>query len=299
MLDLTEGTAQLTELLKRDKLIIFAGSGMSVPSGLPTWEGFLEQFIAFCEELTENYKKHGIDKIFTKNLFIDARKNKTRYPGQVATVLKGKFKELPNRLHTNVKDEYMDWFTRCFGPFAPNPYHELIVKSKFPYILTSNYDLLFEAAAKSTGKLYSSLSFHENTALAEALYIDDPAIIHIHGKYNNVRMDNVIFTSDDYFNIIKKRYPAFSFAMHSLLTRYSTLFVGYGASDPHLEDLVEEFAQYFDYKDGYDLPKNYLVLPKGKADLVKKEFKKKMGTSIILIDNYDDYNVLLTELSRV
>ncbi len=299
MPDLTEGIAQLTQLLKQDKLIIFAGSGMSVPSGLPTWEGFLENFIVFCEDLTKTYKKHGIDKIFTKELFVDARKNKIKYPGQVASVLKNKFKELPSRLHSNVKDEYTDWFAQSFGPFDHNPYHELIVKSKFQYILTSNYDLLFEAAAKRTGKLYSSLSFHENTALAEALYIEDPAIIHIHGKYNNVKMDNIIFTSDDYFNIIKKKYPAFSFAMHSLLTRYSTLFVGYGASDPHLEDLMEELSQYFDYQKGYKLPKNYLVLPRRKANVVKKEFKKNMGTSIILIDDYNDYNLLLTELSKV
>lgn len=298
MLDLNDAITKLKSLKANDKLILFVGSGISVPhpSNLPTWEGFLDAFISFCETTETKYRNHIIDPIFTTELIIDAGNSKSKYPAEVASVLKNKLSELPSMIKTNVINDYKTWFTLFFGGKLPNQYHDLIVQGDYKYILTSNYDLLLEDAAIARGKLYNSVSFHESAHLAQTVYLNEAAIIHIHGKFSDVAIDKTIFTSEDYFKIIKKQYPAFTFTIHSLLMRYSTLFVGYGASDPHLEDLLEEFANYFDYKEEYDLPQNYLVLHRDKINTIKDEYKRRIGTQIIAIDDYDDYNRIFNEL---
>ena len=51
LIDLDKGIKILSEKLAKQELIIFVGSGISVDSGLPTWEGFLEKFIDMAESL--------------------------------------------------------------------------------------------------------------------------------------------------------------------------------------------------------------------------------------------------------
>jgi hypothetical protein len=148
----------------------------------------------------------------------------------------------------------------------------------------------------AAGEVYASVSYHESPFLAEVIYTNEPSIIHIHGKYTDIMMDNIILTREDYFKIIKKKYQALTFSMHTLLMRYSTLFVGYGASDPHLEDLIEELATYFHFQKGYEIPRNYLVLTKNKVDPIKDQYKQKIGTEIIVLDNYSEYDKLFKEL---
>ena len=54
-LTVDEAIPQLVELLTKDKLCIFAGSGVSVPSPscLPTWDGFVDKYISICAEVNQ------------------------------------------------------------------------------------------------------------------------------------------------------------------------------------------------------------------------------------------------------
>ncbi|WP_339067195.1 SIR2 family protein [Teredinibacter turnerae] len=85
--------------------------------------------------------------------------------------------------------------------------------------------------------------------------------------------------------------------MQSLFLRYSTLFVGYGASDPHLEDLLEEFAYFFDFSESKNMSKNYLVVLRDKNQAVLEAYKKKMRTELVVIDKFDDYEKLLKDIN--
>jgi len=298
MLSLNKAINDLKELKEKEKLIIFVGSGMSVPppSNLPTWDGFLNEFINFCRYLVKKYSKFHLDNQLTDKLLKAAEKSCSKYPIEVATVLRDKLLETPNRIRSNIKNEFKAWFVQLFGNKEPNKYHDFIVKCGFPYILTSNYDTLLEDAAVSAGKVYASVSYHESAFLAEVIYTNESSIIHIHGKYTDILIDNIVLTREDYFKIIKEKHRALTFTMHTLLMRFSTLFVGYGASDPHLEDLIEELATYFNFQKEYEMPRNYLVLTKNKVDPIKDQYKKKIGTEIVVIDNYDEYDELFQKL---
>lgn len=298
MMTIDKAKKELSKLIKQKRLIIFVGSGISIDSGLPNWTGFLDSFIDFCKGLQRDYNNQEIVKSFQSELFDDAHNEKIKKPAHVATVLKSKIAELPESIRSNIENDFRIWFFNLFATSKPNQKHEWIAGTNFPYVLTSNYDLLLETAAKNIGSPYASLSFHEKERIAEALYTKTPSIIHVHGKYQDVLFDKIIFTAEDYIRIIKKGYPGFSFALQSLFLNYSTLFVGYGASDPHLEDLMEEFSYYFDYTKSVNVSKNYLVVTRNRAGKILEDYKKRMRTELIVIDDFEEYNELLKYLSE-
>lgn len=302
MYSLAEAKTVLKPLLQQGRLIIFVGSGISKGKGteLPDWEGFLDKFIEFCKGLSVQYRSNVISEVFQRDLFEDAHIHKKKNPVHVATVLKNKLDQLPQNLRTNVENDFKRWFFGLFANAKPNRNHELIVNTNYPYILTSNYDLLLEDAAKSLGSPYASLSFYQKEMIAEAIYQRTPAIIHVHGQCGDVVLDKIVLTSQDYVQIIKKGVPGFSFAIQSLFLTHSTLFVGYGASDPHLEDLIEEFAYYFGFTDSTSISKNYLVVAKKRSGKILNDYKRRMRTELIVIDDdFHEYEELLSYLESV
>lgn len=305
MLNLDQGVEVLSDELSSGRLIAFVGSGISVDSGLPTWDGFLDSFILFCREVKAEYGKgsgHAIEAILPDVLLANADLERSKRPAHVALVLKDALMRAPENLRSNIQRDFQKWFYRSFDRAEPNKKHHQIVSTNYPYILTSNYDLLLEEAQKPIGAPYSTLSLlSEKERVASALYLRQPAIIHVHGTYEDALFDKIIFTARDYIEVVKKRYPGSSFLLQSLFLNYSTVFFGYGASDPHLEDLMEELSYYLDFKTDANLPKNYLVVLKDKVAQggVFEKFKSYIRTELIAIDTLQDYNTLLWKLNQV
>jgi NAD-dependent SIR2 family protein deacetylase len=298
MLNLSDAVTRLKPELQSGRLIVFVGSGISVDSGLPTWDGFLDKFIEFCEQLPSQYRGRDIERVMGIDLLANASTERRKKPVHVATVLKAKMGELPQNIRTNVEHDFKRWFFGLFANAQPNKKHELIASTNYPYILTSNYDLLLEEAAKQIGSPYSSLSYYQKDLIAEAIYLRNPAIIHVHGQCSDVVLNKIVLTSEDYVRVIKKGVPGFSFALQSLFLTHSTLFVGYGASDPHLEDLIEEFAYLFDFPQSDNISKNFLVLTKERAGSILDNYKRQFRTELIVIDDYSECDFLLSELQQ-
>jgi hypothetical protein len=189
-----------------------------------------------------------------------------------------------------------------FNQKTPNILHSLIVKTSYPFILTSNYDTLFEDAAYTEGfnDLASSIyTYKDQLEIMSAIYNNKQCIIHIHGTATTLNIDELIFTKEDYNKIILKKYEGFSFALRILFTRYSTLFLGYGASDPHLEEVLEELAEFFPLEDKtFTLPESYLVTMRDKADSIMEAYKNRVRTNLIVIDDFSQYQDLLSHLQN-
>ena len=130
-------------------------------------------------------------------------------------------------------------------------------------------------------------------------------IIHVHGAatgtLSGLSIDELIFTKEDYNKMILKKYSGFSFALRMLFTRYSTLFIGYGASDPHLEEILEEVTDYFpiDADDIYPLPMSYLIVKEDKVDSILSRWKERVRTKIISIKDYSENNNILDALYKI
>ncbi len=292
-LTVRQSKPKLNELLQKNKLIIFVGAGISVDSGLPTWEQFLKKFISFCEDINAIVD----DSDFAK-LIEHAKNNDLKHPETVAEVLRDKMFEISEKIGENFKNEYSRWILETFLTGEPNEKHNFIVQTDYPFILTTNYDNLLEKAAreKKLKKLSVSYGFSKADELAALLYNKESSIVHIHGSLHD-SINNLIITAKDYTDIAKK-YPGFRLVMQTLFLEYSILFVGYGAKDPHLENLLEEIAHYLDWSSRTDLPEYYIVLKNSEYDPIFEKFKLKRRINIIGIDNFEENNELLKYLKN-
>ncbi len=302
--ELKDALPILKGLIKDGNLILFAGSGISIDSGLPNWDNLLESFINMADSLPITDPIHSTE---LKRVITESRKCLSRGGNsaiQIATVLKNKILECKIEKNPLARSKYNSWISSVFSNKLPNDKHISIINTNYPFILTTNYDLLFEEAAMQTNVsrfLEHSYTYKQELEIMSAIHKNEHSIIHIHGSIENLAIDELIFTKEDYNKIILKVYDGFSFALRMLFTRYSTLFVGYGASDPHLEEIPEELTQYFPLVDDtkYPLPHSYLVTLRDKADIIFEKWKDRVRTDLIVIDDFKQYQDLLSELQSV
>lgn len=295
-----EGLAQLGSLLQKRRLLVMAGSGVSIPppSSLPDWDSLLVQFIGFCKDQVVPL----LDPADDFNDVVDAALRKRhRYPIHVASVLKGKLLDPELSRKYNTGGLFSRWVSEIFAAAKPNDNHRAIVSTNYPFILTTNYDDLLAKAAVEKGFAWLSaraFSYDDLSHVAAAIYEEEPCIIHVHGIYYEANLGRVVFTAQDYIGI-KRRNSGFALALQGLLMRYSILFVGYGASDPHLEALMEEVGDRSLGSAAAGYPKFFIVLRKDKADKVLVKYKGQFSTDIIALDDYDCTTFLLEELRKV
>ena len=147
-----------------DKLLIFAGAGISKPSGI---KSLLEIF-------KNEIKKHGIDE--------------NEGYEKITNLLEEKGIDIRNKIYNYLEN----------GKFKPNSYHKnilkLFTKSENIKIITTNYDDLFQKAAKEL-KL-PKLNFFTHRALPSYDNID--RLIQLHGSTLDTYNDLVI--SSKHFN---------------------------------------------------------------------------------------------------
>lgn len=252
-LDVNAAKVQLTNLLAEKRLTIFCGSGISIdsPSNLPDWDGLLKMFIEFCETAIPP----SIDQNWN-SIISDAKGQYKKYPTRVASILKDRLTNYDKINSLNIMKSFNKWLIRILNS-QPNNNHKYIVSTNYSHILTSNYDNLLEDAASLEG--FSDLSmrnysFNDAGKFASSIYDNKPSIVHIHGDVGNIVLEDFVFTQEDYIKI-KNKYSGFTLALQSLFIHNSILFVGYGASDPHLEDLIDELTEDIKWSNSINLPR--------------------------------------------
>jgi len=296
-LTIDQAIDQLVPMLAQRKIVIFVGSGISVSAGLPTWDELLRKFVVFCKDLQDLLDP---DERFDQ-LITDAESQIDKYPTRVASVLKERLVELQVKKSKNIHRAYQQWLSDTFQSRTPHENHRLIVGTNYPQILTSNYDMLLEEAAKLEGyralALLNTFTYKDADKVAGALYNQHSSIIHVHGDIQDIVLDEIVFTAQDYVTI-ERKYPGFTMALQSLFLNYSVLFVGYGGSDPHFEKFVEDISYSLNWAVSDCLPRTYLALHKDKVGEVLSKYKHRLRTDVISLDGYDQTTVLLKALQH-
>ena len=296
-ISLEEAKIELEGLLATNKLCIFAGSGISVPapSCLPTWDQFVDKYIDICREVNEMADR----TMKFEEILADAPRYKTKSAVNTLTVLKDKIRYCKKHgMSTTIYDDMMN---ELFMGREINEYHKTIVNTRYQYILTTNYDTLLDKAArlqKHYDLLKRSYSYKDLQKISEAIYTGEPAIIHIHGIATEVVLEDFILTADDYKQIRDKN-KGLRTLLNILFMNYSMLMVGYGASDPHLEDVIEDINLsfgWFNTDDILNLPMYYLVIKKDKVSPIFDQLKNRNRTRIIAVDKHEDALELLKYL---
>lgn len=292
---MTEALPIMKKVLSENKLSIFAGSGISVESGLPAWDGFIDKYIEICEELNASLEP----SLQFSDIISDAKTSKTKNLISTITALKGKVKEI--KKHGVNTDFCDDELNALFYAAIPCEYHKYIVSKNYRHIITTNYDSLLEKAARIEGYtslLTRSYSYTDQQNLSIAIYSGKTAIIHAHGKISDIKLDQFVLTEDDYLSIMKHN-PGFRLIMNSIFLTSSVLFAGYGGSDPHFEDIISDINMTLNWSNGGDdLPRCYIMLRKDKVTPIREFLSDKHRVDIIVFDEYSQMKSFLKELAE-
>lgn len=194
------------------QLVIFVGSGISIPSGLPSWDNSINQI----KDKLNLSKDFDLDKIKIPQYYYNTR-GKKEYTQLVREIFK-----------------YGD-------DLQPNKLHDLIMQFNVNTIVTTNYDRLIERSAENNGIFLNVVSKDNDLPYRNS----NKELIKMHGDFEN---DNFVLKEDDYLNY-SNNFKLIENYIKSLIGSKTILFLGYSLQDPDLKQiftwvkqiLVEDF----------------------------------------------------------
>lgn len=196
---------QILDALLRDRLVIFAGAGVSIgpPSSLPNFDGLAASIAKEVGEdpPVKDPPDQFLGKLHHRGVNVHA----------IAAKLFDSQKTEPNSLHRNL--------TRMFPSSAR------------VRLITTNYDQHFTAAAKAQFGTSPEIYF----APALPLGSDFSGIVHIHGVQS--RPEKLVLTDEDFGRAYLTEGWARRFLLN-LFNSYTVLFVGYSHEDTIMKYLA-------------------------------------------------------------
>ncbi len=187
--------------INNDKLVVFAGAGVSKDSGIPLWDELIEDIKGYLnEEIEEN------DPLKIAQILYNEKGEK-----EYNDITK-------NSLYKN-KGIY-------------NPLHEILFELNPQHIITTNYDHYFENIIENKGLPFSVISKDIDLPYAEHKNL----LIKYHGDFEN---KNIVFKETDYLEFSKNNTLKEIF-VKSLFSNKVILFVGYKVGDINLKLLIKD-----------------------------------------------------------
>ena len=216
---------------------------------MPSWSGLLEEMLAYGKVKRVNFwgNPTDIQDMITKgNLLMAAQ-------------------ELQDTLS---KHEFGDFLNTVFRDVRvkPTPTHQLLPKIPFRCILTSNYDNLIEGAYSlaSGGSIPMKFTQEDLLNISSPLRKDDFYIFKVHGDIE--RPNTVVLGSRDYQKLFY-RAPEYRQFLETIFSVYTVLFIGFGGSDPDLDNILEKLSTVF----SRTIDKHYILLPEKKFNTTEKK----------------------------
>lgn len=189
--------------IDEDRLVIFAGSGISVESGLPLWADLvkgMKESLSFVPEKLD-------DALKVAQILYNEKGEKEYYDIVNNLIYKNSINK-PNLLHEII--------------FSLNPQH----------IVTTNYDTFLEEVIANKGLDYSLVAKDEDLPYGKFKNL----LIKYHGDFQN---HNIVLKETDYLEFSLNN-PLKEIFVKSLFSNKVVLFVGYSFSDINLKILNQE-----------------------------------------------------------
>jgi hypothetical protein len=187
--------------INNDKLVVFAGAGVSKDSGIPLWSELIEEIRG---HLNEDIKEDD--------------------PLKIAQIL----------YNEKGEKEYNDIIKKSLykSKGIYNPLHEILFELNPQHIITTNYDHYFESIIENKGLPFSVVSKDIDLPYAEHKSL----LIKYHGDFEN---KNIVFKEIDYLEFSKNNTLKEIF-VKSLFSNKVILFVGYSVGDINLKLLIKD-----------------------------------------------------------
>jgi SIR2-like domain/TIR domain len=246
---------ELINSISENKCILFVGAGLSSKvtrsngKALPSWKGLLTELLEFCIDKRIPFSVNIKDleqMIANDNLIMVAQEIQ----------------------ETISKHDFGDFLQKIFRDKSviPSPTHLLLPQIPFRSIMTSNYDNLIEGAytLSCSGLIPNKFTQDDLLSISSPLRKDDFYIFKVHGDFD--RPNSIVLGSRDYQKLFF-RSPEYRQFLETIFSVYTVLFIGYGGSDPDLENVLEKLSTIFDRT----LDKHYILLPENKFNFAERK----------------------------
>jgi len=247
----------LAREIREGRVVLFAGAGLSLPLGLPSWEELIQWMASELGFDPDVLVRPGADFLQIAEFY---------------KIRKGSIGELRSWMDKswNVPD----------GKILESTVHNQIVELGFPFIYTTNYDDILERAFKLHGRSFSKIASVLDISSAKS---DRPHIVKYHGDFSD---DNsLVVTESDYFERLEFE-SSLDLRFRSDALGRSILFVGYSLKDINIRLLLYKLKRTWDgtaYANKQ--PKSYIFMIR--PDPVQEEVLAHRGITPIVSDSID------------
>jgi SIR2-like domain len=259
----------LAGMIRHRRAILFAGAGLSMSVGLPSWGQLIEHMGA---EL-------GLDP--APFLGVDSGYQTL---AEYYRLRKGSIGPLRSWMDRNwsVSEERV----------RASRLHEIIVSLGFPIIYTTNYDANLEAAFRIHGREYVKIANARDIAKANG---SATQIVKFHGDFEDDQ--SLVIAETDYFGRLSFSSPLDIKFQADALGR-TILFVGYSMSDLNIRLLLHRLAQIWQAS-GYekDRPSPIVFLPS--RNDVQESVLAHWGVELVVGEGKDPERSLTTFLEEL
>ncbi|MGZ3456049.1 MAG: SIR2 family protein [Polyangiales bacterium] len=208
-----EPPEDLVESLRRGEGVIFAGSGVSLGSGLPSWP-------ALVHELADQLGLPPANRRTDLEYFLDLAqwyRDEARDPPLEAMIQKR--------------------FSSKGSGAKPTLSHYLLASLPARWFVTTNYDDLIESALESLRRFPARVVREHDVARTGG--VDGCYVVKLHGCA--ATGDEIVLSRDDYDDFFRRR-PAIALLLEGLLLNQTFFFVGYGLRDPDFRQIYNRIA---------------------------------------------------------
>lgn len=256
---------------------IFAGAGLSRPSGYVDWKGLMEEI---ARDLDLDIAKES-DLIALAQYHLNNRASRAK-------------------LNRKLIEEFTE-------DVSITENHRLIANLPIRTVWTTNYDTLIEQAFDEAKKRYDAKITSQNLPLQKPRC--DVTIFKMHGDVS--QPDAAVLTKEDY-ELYHDHRQGFTIRLQSDLISKTFLFLGFSFTDPNIDYILSRIRVLL----GQNTGEHYCVMrniPKpspfrGKAradyeyDVRKQDLKiadlKRYGINALMIEEYSEVTTILRELNR-
>lgn len=203
--------AELAELIKQRKVMLFVGSGISASVDLPTWGSLINRL----------GEKQGFDKelfsCYGDNMLLAEYADKD---GQV-------YEELKNQFDIN-----LDHNKTMQDKLKKSEIYKKLFELDFPVIYTTNYDHLIEEYYKYQGKPCEVIKTIDDMSKTPS---DVTRIMKFHGDLDT--QHEIVLSESQYFKRMDFQH-FMDIQLQADMLRYKVLFLGYSLSDINIKLLL-------------------------------------------------------------
>jgi hypothetical protein len=258
---------ELAIAIKERRAILFAGAGLSMSVGLPSWQEFIDRM---SEEL-------GIAGD-------DARTDDHHTIAEYYRIKQGSIGSLRSWMDRNwkVSEEKV----------RGSKMHALIVSLDFPIIYTTNYDRNIEAAFAAHDRDYVKVANARDIAKTREGVTQ---IVKFHGDFDDD--DSLVITETDYFNRLAFDSPL-DIKFRSDALGKTVLFVGYSMTDLNIRLLLHKLWRTWQMS-GYakDRPKSFVFM--ARPDPMQKAILGEWGITALSGETEDPEEALTGFLEKL